>query len=152
MKTFAVIAVRLIGLWLFAGALPFLTLFVADFFDNRIGWEQADVADVVRQVAVAAPIIAGLVLLAFSRSIGRLIVAGVADDSPAPEPLTIRGFTQVGVFLLGLFAVLRGIPAVFGMAMGGYGAQVQELVYIALGVVLMLSCARIGKLVDALRR
>lgn len=152
MKTFSVIAVRLIGLWLVAGALPFAVLFVADFFDNRIQWEQAHVVDIIQQVAVVASLISGLVLLVLSRPIARLVLAGVADESPAPDALTIRGFTQVGVFLLGLHALLRGIPAVFGMAVGGYRAQVQELIYIGLGFVLIFSCVKLGKLVDVLRR
>lgn len=152
MKTFAVIAVRLIGLWLIAGALPFLVFLLADAFERRTIWEGAGPADIIRHFATVAPVVAGLVLIVLSRPIGRLIAAGVAEDAPPPEPLAIRGFTQIGVFLLGLFALLNGVPVVLGMAVGGYGTQVQELVYVGLGVVLILSCVRIGKLVDALRR
>jgi hypothetical protein len=152
MKTFAVVAVRLIGMWLIAGALPLLTFFAADFFEQRAPLEQGSVADVIRQIATATPVVAGIILLALSRPIGLLLSAGVADDSPAPESLTVRGFTQVGAFLLGLFAILNGIPSVVGMAVGGYGAQVQHWIYVVLGVVLVLSCVQLGKLFDALRR
>jgi|JI10StandDraft_1071094.scaffolds.fasta_scaffold1479003_1 hypothetical protein len=152
MQTFAVVAVRLLGLWLIAGALPFLMFLAADAFEQRTIREGAWVADIVRQLAAVAPVVAGLGLLVLSRSIGGLLVAGVANDAPAPEGLTVRGFTQVGVFLLGLFALLNGVPTLVGMLMGGYSAQAQHWLYVALGVILILSCVQLGKSVDALRR
>jgi hypothetical protein len=150
--TFAVVMVRLIGLWLIASTLPFLVLVIADTVEQRGAWEQKDVIDIVRQAAVVGPILAGLGLLFWSRSIGRWIIRGVAENSPAPEAVTIRGFTQVGVFLLGLYALLNGVPSLIGTAVGGYGAQAQHVIYVALGLVLVLACVRLGKLVDALRR
>lgn len=152
MQTFSVVAVRLIGLWLIAGASGYLVIFAASFLPSAptpVGW---GVQAYINLSATLAPIAAGLVLLVWSRPIARLVVAGVAEGAPSPEPLTIRGFTQVGVFLLGLFTILNGLPMLIGALVGGWPVGPQQWVYIGLGALLIFSCVNLGKLIEALRR
>ena len=106
----------------------------------------------VSLLTMATPLVAGVLLLLFSRPIAALVTAGIAADSPPPEPLTVRGFTQIGVFLLGLFTLLRSLPLILGSIVSRVDVPADLWITAALGVGLMLLPVSFGKLVDLLRR
>lgn len=154
MKTFAVVAVRLIGLWMLASSLgsPF---WLVSVFGGPSPFGVQDEENRIMQVGMTVtPVFISLLLLVLSRPIGSFVVQGVADDAPAPDAPTVRGFTQIGVFLLGTFIAMRSGPFIVAALISETLPKVSVDLWVqfAAGLLLMVSVARLGKLVNRLRQ
>jgi len=152
MKTFAIIAVRLTGLWVLAGSLGGLVVLGWQLLGTEPFSDPDDPVVFVSVLAMLTPLLAGLLLMLFSRLIAALITAGVAAEAPPPEPVTVRAFTQIGVFLLGVFTLLRSLPLLIGSFVGGIDLTLDHWITGGLGLVLVFFCVSFGKLVEQLRR
>lgn len=154
MKTFAVIAVRLIGLWFIAGSSSGIVLTFVELLRGTSGmWGGGqDFNFLVVIASVWTPVLAGLALIPLSRPVAALVMAGVATDSPAPNGVTVRGFTQIGVFLVGLHFALAQLPVAIAALFGRMGMLLDQWIAIGLGVLLMASALFFGKLVDWARQ
>jgi hypothetical protein len=106
MQTFAVVAARLIGLWILASGITGVALLVMLLADGGSRPEMWGELWMHQVTATLAPPIVGGLLMAFSRPIARMI-SWQASSAP-PGALTVGEFTRVGVFLLGLFALPIG--------------------------------------------
>ena len=103
----------------------------------------------LHQVTVAlAPPVVGIVLMAFSRPISKMVSW---KTSPAPpDGPTVGEFTRVGVFLLGLFALLHGLPLVISSMVSGMEIGLNNWLTTGSGLLLVLLASPIGDLLQGL--
>lgn len=149
MQTFAVVAVRLIGLWIIAGAtgsLAFLAMMIAERPTLPEMWGDTWLHQIA---ALLAPTITGVVLMAFSRPIARLI-SGKASAAP-PDAPTVAEFTRIGVFLLGIFALLNGLPILIQSVFDNMEIGLNYWLTSGFGLLLVLLASPIGDLLQRLR-
>jgi hypothetical protein len=154
LKTFAVVAVRLIGLWILASSVGGLFWLVSILGGPLPFGEQDEESRIMQVGMIVTPVVISLLLLALSRPIGAFVVHGVADDAPAPDGPSVRGFTQMGVFLLGLFIAMRSSPFIVAALISGTlpSMSLDLWVQFAAGLLLMVCVAPLGKLVNRLRQ
>ena len=149
MQTFAIVAVRLIGLWILAGGITGVALLVMVLADGASlpeMWGEIW----LHQVTVAlGPTIVGIVLMIFSRPIARLISWKTAP--PPPDAPTLGEFTRVGVFLLGLFALMNSLPLVMQAMFSGMEIGLNTWLTTGFGLLLVLLASPIGDLLQRLR-
>ncbi len=154
MQTFAVVAVRLIGMWILANGLPGVIWLRANLANPSVISEQWGEMWIAQVGMIVAPLVTGLVLLVFSRPIAAFVVHGVAEDAAAPDAPTVRGFTQVGLFLMGTLITIRSAPFALASLFSGAAPNMSLDLWfqLAIGIVLMVSVAPFGKILDRLRQ
>ncbi len=149
MQTFAAVAVRLIGLWILASGITGVALLVMLLADGGSRPEMWGELWMHQVTATLAPPIVGGLLMAFSRPIARMISWQASSASPGAP--TVGEFTRVGVFLLGLFALLNGLPFVMPPMFNGMEVGLNNWLTTGFGLLLVLLASPIGDLLQRLR-
>jgi hypothetical protein len=149
MQTFAVVAVRLIGLWIIAGSTSAVAILVMNVVEGSILAEMWEETWLHTTAAMLAPPITGALLIAFSKPIAGLISRGIS--SPPPDAVTASALTRVGVFLLGLFALLHGLPFVVQSVFGRMEIGLNFWLTAGFGLLLVLLASPIGDVLQRLR-
>ena len=151
MRTFAVVAVRLIGLWIVASSLDGV-VFVTMDLTRGVPLHETFGPSWIQQVAfgLTAPVV-GILLIALSRPIAGFVVMGIPENAPAPDAPSERAFSRIGVFLLGLYMFVMGLPFVLETIWGRGDFGWSRGIHCGLGLVLMIATAPIGGLIQRLR-
>ena len=149
MLTFAVVAVRLIGLWIVAGSTSGVAILVMNLVEGAALPEMWGETWLHTAVALLAQPVTGALLIAFSKPIARLISRGIS--SPPPDAPTASALTRVGVFLLGLFALLHGLPFIVQSVFGRMEIGLNYWLTAGFGLLLVLLASPIGDVLQRLR-
>jgi hypothetical protein len=151
MLVFAIVALRLIGLWLFATQ-------VGQALVHVFGWmglveisPDPLVSALMFSVAVL-PTVGGVVLIALARPIARLMVPAEASESPGPEPLTAKTYTQIGVFLIGVWMLAYTAPYFGRVALNGWEMSLDFWIRLGVGLALVLGSGALAGLIKHLRK
>ena len=153
MLTFTVVAIRLIGLWvMISRASDLLYLALAS-----LGLLSITAPDDYWVAVIAMSLVmvlAGAALLLFARPIARLMVGKEAATRAPPDAVTERGFTQVGVFLIGIFYLIDVLPGLVAATAeeDGMGVPPDYWIQLTLALILIFGCGLFGGLVKQLRR
>lgn len=152
MLTFTVVALRLIGLWLVVSWAASLVLNIGGMI-GLINFQTEPPYMLVTTVAAAIPIVCGIAMIAFAHRIARLFVPMSATSTPTPE-ISERGFSQIGALLIGISAVIDSVPpiAAYGFSDSGMPPRTEDLVLLAIGLLLILGSGLFAGFVVWLRK
>lgn len=152
MLTFTVVALRLIGLWLVVSWAANLILNIAGM-TGLIDFQADTQYMQVTTTASAIPILAGIAMIAFAHPIARMFVPIGATSTPTPE-ISERGFGQIGVLLIGVSAVVDSVPqiAAYGFSNSGNPARTEDLILLAIGLLLIFGSGLFAGFVMWLRK
>lgn len=151
MLVFAIVALRLIGLWLIA-------THIGQALVHVLGWvglveisPDPVVSAAMFSVAVL-PTIAGIVLIVLARPIARLMVPAEARDGPSPESVSAKTYTQIGVFLIGIW-MLANVAGQFGLVvLNGWEMSLDFWIRLGVGFALVLGSGALAGLIRHLRK
>ena len=115
MFVFAVVALRLLGLWLKGTSAP-SAIFVIFTAAGLLNLQTDPMTIAYRAAFSGTPVILGVLILFFSRLLAMLIVPKTHE--PLPQAPSERVFTQLSLIVIGVFALVRAIPAIGGRRTG----------------------------------
>ena len=151
MFVFTTIALRLIGLaiaFFHSGDILTHVLGVMGLVGFPVGYQILPSV-----VLVSVPAIVGVAVAIFARPIAQIIVPAEAVGAAPPEVISEARFTQIGVFLIGVFMLANALArAVGGMLMNG--AMVTpwfDVASIAIGLALIFGSGLLAGVIKQLR-